>query len=68
MYDVDVVWHTHQLHPVAYAADMTSILGYVMNHDDTDQSRKSGSKLNNVSDQYQCASVSAVIDPRYPLA
>ena len=49
MYDIDVIWHTHQLHPVAYAADMTSLLGYVMNHDDSDQNRNSGSKLSNVS-------------------
>ena len=51
MYDIDIIWHTHQLHPIAYAKDMTSSLGYVMNHDDTDQDRNSGSKLSNVSVQ-----------------
>ncbi len=48
MYDIDLLWHTHQLHPLAYAADMTSWLGYVLNHDDTDQDRDVGSKLSNV--------------------
>ncbi len=49
MYDIDVIWHTHQLHPLAYAKDMTNILGYVMNHDDSDQDRNAGSKLATVS-------------------
>ena len=49
MYDIDLVWHTHQLNPKAYHADMTTMLGYVMTHDDSDQDRKTGSKLNNVS-------------------
>ena len=48
MYDIDVMWHIHIIHPKAYIKDMTKILGYVMTHDDTDQSREEGSKLNTV--------------------
>jgi len=44
-YDVDLVWHTHQLHPVAYEADMTLYLGSLFNHDDTDTDRSPSSKL-----------------------
>ena len=52
MYDIDLVWHTHQLNPKAYHKDMNTMLGYVMTHDDSDQDRKTGSKLNNVSHVY----------------
>ncbi len=45
MYDIDLMWHTHQVYPKAYQKDMKSILGYVMTHDDTDQSREAGSRL-----------------------
>ncbi len=48
-YDIDLVWHAHQLCPMAYKTDMTKILGYVLNHDDTDQDRQAGSKLSTVS-------------------
>ena len=48
MYDIDVMWHTHIVYPKAYAKDMMSILGYIMTHDDTDQGREDGSKLNTV--------------------
>ena len=48
MYDIDVMWHTHIVYPKAYAKDMMKILGYVMTHDDTDQGREDGSKLNTV--------------------
>ena len=45
-YDIDLVWHSHQLHPLIYAADTTAILGHVLNHDDSVNDRSPGSKLN----------------------
>ncbi|KAI9219176.1 hypothetical protein BC828DRAFT_349637 [Blastocladiella britannica] len=33
--DIDLAWHTHQLHPTRYCAYTTKILGGVLNHDDT---------------------------------
>ena len=48
-YDFDLVWHTHQVHPYAYQRDTTSILGYVLNHDDSMTDRSVGSKLNNAN-------------------
>ncbi len=45
MYDVDLMWHTHQLHPKAYQVDTISFLGVVLNHDDTTTDRSEGSKL-----------------------
>ena len=50
-YDIDLVWHSHQLCPASYKSDMLSILGCMLNHDDTDQDRQPGSKLNTVSSQ-----------------
>ncbi|KAG8090519.1 hypothetical protein GUJ93_ZPchr0011g28432 [Zizania palustris] len=44
-YDVDVMWHTHQLHPVTYCHDMLKLLGRVLEHDDTDDDRSEGKKL-----------------------
>lgn len=44
-YDIDLMWHTHQLMTVAYRHDVAAILGYVLNHDDTDTDRSPGSKL-----------------------
>ena len=44
-YDVDLVWHTHQVHPLAYQDDCQNILGSVLPHDDTDPDRTEGSKL-----------------------
>lgn len=51
MYDIDVVWHTHIVHPRRYHNDTSDILGYVLNHDDTDQERAPGSKLHKVRGQ-----------------
>ena len=45
MYDVDLIWHTHQVHPIAYRADTEGYLGYVLHHDDTSTDRSEGSKL-----------------------
>ncbi|MCO5578923.1 hypothetical protein L7F22_032773 [Adiantum nelumboides] len=44
-YDIDLMWHTHQLNPKAYSEDLTRILGRVLEHDDTDTDRSSGQKL-----------------------
>ena len=45
-YDFDLVWHSHQLHPVKYKADTEAILGQMFNHDDSVNDREEGSKLN----------------------
>ena len=44
-YDIDLMWHTHQLDPIAYRIDTLHALGKVLNHDDTDSDRHEGSKL-----------------------
>lgn len=44
-YDIDLIWHTHQLHPLAYKMDMEAILGRTFNHDDSVTDRREGSKL-----------------------
>lgn len=44
-YDIDLMWHTHQLDPLAYRIDTLQILGIVLDHDDSDTGRHEGSKL-----------------------
>ncbi|XP_076927584.1 glycine-rich domain-containing protein 1-like [Bidens hawaiensis] len=44
-YDIDLMWHTHQLHPASYCKDLTELIGKVLEHDDTDQNRAKGQKL-----------------------
>ncbi|KAJ7953480.1 glycine-rich domain-containing protein 1-like [Quillaja saponaria] len=44
-YDIDLMWHSHQLHPVSYCKDLNEILGKVLEHDDTDSDRAKGKKL-----------------------
>ncbi|PWA53562.1 glycine-rich domain-containing protein-like protein [Artemisia annua] len=44
-YDIDLMWHTHQLHPLSYFNDTVSLLGKVLGHDDTDSDRTKGQKL-----------------------
>jgi hypothetical protein len=44
-YDIDLIWHAHQLDPRAYANDITQILGRVLEHDDSDSDRTPGHKL-----------------------
>ena len=46
-YDIDLIWHTHQVHPVIYINDCFKILGQLLHHDDTGADRKEGSKLYN---------------------
>jgi hypothetical protein len=44
-YDIDLIWHTHQLHPIDYARVTCSLLGRLLPHDDTVTDRHPGSKL-----------------------
>lgn len=44
-YDIDLIWHTHQLHPISYCKDLVDIMGKVLNHDDNDSDRTKGKKL-----------------------
>jgi Glycine-rich domain-containing protein-like len=44
-YDIDIMWHSHQLCPVSYCNDMVSLLGLVLQHDDTGTDRSVGSKM-----------------------
>ncbi|KAM7275109.1 hypothetical protein ACFE04_016975 [Oxalis oulophora] len=44
-YDVDLIWHTHQLNPAAYCKDLNETLGKVLEHDDMDSDRTKGKKL-----------------------
>ncbi|PQQ01250.1 glycine-rich domain-containing protein 1 [Prunus yedoensis var. nudiflora] len=44
-YDVDLIWHSHQLYPVSYCKDLNELLGKVLEHDDMDSDRTKGKKL-----------------------
>ncbi|KAK7252467.1 hypothetical protein RIF29_36422 [Crotalaria pallida] len=44
-YDIDLIWHSHQLQPVSYCKDLKEALGKVLEHDDTDSDRTKGKKL-----------------------
>ncbi|KAK4769183.1 hypothetical protein SAY86_027333 [Trapa natans] len=44
-YDIDLMWHTHQLHPLSYCNNLMKILGKVLEHDDMDSDRTKGKKL-----------------------
>uniref|UniRef100_A0A0D6QZY7 Glycine-rich domain-containing protein-like n=1 Tax=Araucaria cunninghamii TaxID=56994 RepID=A0A0D6QZY7_ARACU len=44
-YDIDLMWHSHQLQPIAYRRDMLNLLGKVLEHDDMDSDRSQGKKL-----------------------
>ena len=43
-YDIDVVWHAHQLQP-SYVADTTALFGQLLDHDDSVNDRTPGAKL-----------------------
>ena len=45
MYDIDLIWHTHQLFPDAYRRDTIANLQHVLHHDDSVQDRTANSKL-----------------------
>lgn len=49
-YDIDLMWHSHQLNPLLYKRDTERIIGYLFNHDDSTNDRSEGSKLD-VSDK-----------------
>lgn len=44
-YLIDIIWHSHQLHPMEYNYDTKKLLGCVFTHDDTVSDRSVGSKL-----------------------
>ncbi|PKA52337.1 Nodulation-signaling pathway 1 protein [Apostasia shenzhenica] len=44
-YDVDLIWHSHQLQPLSYQKDMIELIGKILEHDDTDSDRTKGQKL-----------------------
>ncbi|KAL8117873.1 hypothetical protein AgCh_015675 [Apium graveolens] len=44
-YDIDLIWHSHQLHPVSYCKDLVKLIGKVLEHDDADSDRTKGQKL-----------------------
>lgn len=44
-YDIDLIWHSHQLHPVSYCKDLNELIGKMLEHDDTDSDRTKGMKL-----------------------
>lgn len=44
-YDIDLIWHSHQLNPVSYCKDLNEVLGKILEHDDTDADRTKGMKL-----------------------
>ena len=48
-YDIDIAWHTHQVMPVSYELETTSLLGAMLSHDDSVNDRAPGSKLSNSS-------------------
>ena len=43
-FDSDLIWHAHQAHPLAYRTDTIKLLGKVLNHDDSENDRRAGSK------------------------
>ena len=44
-YDIDLIWHTHQLHPRSYIKDCLEIFSRILPHDDDVGERASGSEL-----------------------
>ena len=49
-YDIDIVWHTHQVSPHLYQQHTETLFGSVFHHDDSVNDRSEGSKLNNATD------------------
>ncbi|KAJ0858809.1 putative Glycine-rich domain-containing protein [Helianthus annuus] len=44
-YDIDLMWHTHQLYPRSYCKDAMALVGQMLHHDDTDTDQSKGGKL-----------------------
>ena len=61
-YDIDVVWHAHQLQPT-YVADTTKLLGRMLNHDDSVNDRTPGEKLSNCADSTRDLWAEACVQP-----
>ena len=49
-YDIDIVWHTHQVSPHLYQQHTQQLFGCVFHHDDSVNDRSEGSKLNNATE------------------
>ena len=50
-YDMDLIWHTHMLHPSSYKTDTEKLFGKIFNHDDSVTDRSPGSKLNKADER-----------------
>ncbi|KAK6257129.1 hypothetical protein QUC31_000588 [Theobroma cacao] len=46
-YDIDLIWHCHQLHPFSYCKYLVATMGKILEHEDTDSDRAKGKKLDN---------------------
>ncbi|XP_076881936.1 glycine-rich domain-containing protein 1-like [Bidens hawaiensis] len=44
-YDIDLIWHTHQLSPRSYCKDAINLVGQVLHHDDNDTDQSKGGML-----------------------
>lgn len=44
-YDMDLIWHAHQLHPLLYKEATQFLVGKMLNHDDSVNDRSRDSKL-----------------------
>ncbi|CAJ1400927.1 unnamed protein product [Effrenium voratum] len=44
-YDIDCIWHAHQLHPDVYLSETKELCGSLLPHDDSVNDRSEGSKL-----------------------
>ena len=49
-YDMDLIWHTHQVNTIHYGKDTSDILGFILKHADSVNDRSDGSKLNNADE------------------
>eukprot|EP00898_Chlorokybus_atmophyticus_P007509 jgi/Chlat1/775/Chrsp104S01245 len=49
LFDIDLVWHAHMMHPVRYTLETTKWAGKVFKHDDTVNDRTPGSQLSHAS-------------------
>ena len=66
-YDIDIVWHAHQLQPT-YVADTTNLFGKMFNHDDSDTNRTPGGKLSTCADSTSKLWASSCVQPLQPPA
>ena len=41
-YDMDIVWHTHQMQPIIYQQETSNLMGFVLPHDDSVNDRSIG--------------------------